>query len=96
MLVRAAGTGFSSHTALISESTDTARLRLITSIANTARCFGAPSGTRAPPAHSCNGPRTPNPRRRFPIVLSAFRVKRRRQLTIVTSIGCRAVLQRAC
>ena len=45
MLARAAGTGDSSQTALINDSTPTGRLRLITSMANTARCLGAPSGS---------------------------------------------------
>ncbi len=74
MLVRAAGTGDWSQTALISESTDTGRFRFSTSMASTARCFGAPNGTGVPPVVSCNGPKTPNPRPEFPIVLSAFRV----------------------
>src|SRR5271170_4213911 len=60
MLVRAAGTGDWSQTASISASTDTARLRFISSVASTARCLGAPNGTTVSPALSCNGPRTPN------------------------------------
>src|ERR1700742_5250579 len=67
MLVRAAGPGDWSQTASISASTDTARLRFISSVASTARCLGAPSGTRAPPALSCKGPRTPNCRPAFDI-----------------------------
>src|ERR1700677_3062346 len=67
MLVRAAGTGDSSQTASISASTDTARLRFISNVASTARCLGAPSGTRTPPAVSCKGPRTPNWRPAFDI-----------------------------
>src|SRR5271163_454452 len=67
MLVRAAGTGDWSQTASISASTDTARLRFISSVASTARCLGAPSGTRASPALSCKGPRTPNWRPAFDI-----------------------------
>src|SRR5271154_2439560 len=72
MLVRAAGTGDSSQTASISASTDTARLRFISSVASTARCLGAPSGTRAPPALSCKGPRTPNWRLAFDIARQPF------------------------
>src|ERR1700692_2235858 len=67
MLVRAAGTGDWSQTASIRASTDTARLRFISSVASTARCLGAPSGTRAPPTLSCKGPRTPNWRPAFDI-----------------------------
>jgi hypothetical protein len=59
----------------------------MTSMANTARCFGAPNVTGVPPAFSCNGPKTPNPRPAFPIVLPTFRVLRGRQHTIVTAIG---------
>src|SRR5271168_1041116 len=65
MLVRAAGTGFNPHTAVVNESTETGRLRLITSMANTARCLGAPNGIRAPSAVITNGPKTPNPRPMF-------------------------------
>jgi hypothetical protein len=61
MLVRAAGTGSSPQTALINESTDTGRLRLIKSMASTARCFGAPAGNRTPWLVISNGPKTPNP-----------------------------------
>jgi len=61
MLVRAAGTGDSSHTAFVSESTETGRLRLITSMASTARCFAGPNGTGVSFEIICNGPRTPNP-----------------------------------
>jgi hypothetical protein len=43
-------------------------------MANTARCFGAPNGTGVPLVFSCNGPKTPNPRPAFPIVLPAFQV----------------------
>src|ERR1700727_2928666 len=75
MLVRAAGTGNWSHTASIKASTDTGRFRLRTSMANTARCFGAPNGTRVPPAVSCNGPRTPNSRPAFPIRAVTFRCR---------------------
>src|SRR5271156_2656755 len=67
MLVRAAGTGDWPQTASISASTDTARLRFISSVASTARCLGAPNGTRTPPALTCNGPRTPNWRPAFDI-----------------------------
>ena len=62
MLARAAGTGDWPQTALINDSTPTGRLRLITSMANTARCFGGPSGTGVPFTLSCNGPKTPNSR----------------------------------
>src|SRR5271157_5432815 len=71
MLVRAAGTGSCPHTASINESTDPGRLRLIRSMASTARCFGAPNGTCAPLAVISNGPSTPNPRPAFFIALPA-------------------------
>ncbi|GKU33484.1 hypothetical protein NJB14191_08310 [Mycobacterium montefiorense] len=77
MLIRAAGTGSSSQTALINESTDTGRLRLISSIANTARCFGAPKDILVPLAVSSNGPSTPNPRPESVIALNGFRPDRR-------------------
>jgi hypothetical protein len=67
MLVRAAGTGDWSQTASISASTDTARLRFISSVASTARCLGAPNGTTVSPALSCKGSRTPNWRPTFDI-----------------------------
>jgi hypothetical protein len=73
MLVRAAGTGSSPHTALINDSTDTGRLRLINSMASTARCFGAPTGTRTPWEVISNGPNTPKPRPVFVIALPASR-----------------------
>src|SRR6185312_2041415 len=72
MLARAAGTGDWSQTALINDSTPTGRLRLITSMANTARCLGAPSGSGVPSTLSCNGPRTPNFRPVSPIAPPAF------------------------
>src|SRR6516225_9918281 len=74
MLVRAAGTGSSPHTALINDSTDTGRLRLIRSMANTARCFGGPTGTRTPWEVISKGPKTPKPRPVFVIALPASRV----------------------
>ena len=59
---------FWSQTASISESTDTARFRFTTSMANTARCFGAPSCTRAPPrASTATVPRHQTRRPAFPI-----------------------------
>src|ERR1700744_4733796 len=80
MLVRAAGTGSPSHTASVSESTDTGRLRLMSNIAITARCLAGPSGTRLPWTVISNGPKTPNPR---PALLIA-RPASRRLLTALT------------
>ncbi|GAB3023530.1 hypothetical protein MBOU_55870 [Mycobacterium bourgelatii] len=74
MLVRAAGTGSSPHTALINVSTDTGRLRFINNTANTARCFAGPNGTSAPLEIICNGPRTPNPSAVLVIALVSLRV----------------------
>ena len=59
MLVRAAGTGDSPHTALISESVPTGWFLLITSIASTARCLGAPIATDVRSTLVKSGPRTP-------------------------------------
>ena len=74
MLARAAGTGDWSQTALINDSTPTGRLRLITSMANTARCLGAPSDTGVPSTLSCNGPKTPKLRPVSPIALPALQL----------------------
>src|ERR1700733_10471667 len=84
MLVRAAGTGFNPHTAVVNESIETGLLRLITSMANTARCFGAPNGIRAPSAVITNGPKTPNPRPMFRTALPASRGYRRPQLPFLS------------
>src|SRR6478735_9037016 len=37
----------------------TGRLRLLTSMASTARCLGVPKGTSVPSTLICSGPRTP-------------------------------------
>src|ERR1700722_3984796 len=95
MLVRAAGTGDWSQTASIRASTDTARLRLISSVASPARCLGAPSGTTASPALSCKGPRTPNWRLAFDIARQPFG-STWASAHILTLIGRRAVLRLRC
>jgi len=45
----------------MSESVPTGRLRLMTSIASTARCLGVRTGTSVPSTLISSGPRTPNP-----------------------------------
>src|SRR5262249_32049180 len=62
MLALAPDGGHPSHTAVISLSTPTGLLRLISSMANTARCLGVPNGTRAPSTLISNGPSRPNSR----------------------------------
>ncbi|EUA87147.1 hypothetical protein I551_6484 [Mycobacterium ulcerans str. Harvey] len=57
---------------MISESTPTGRLRLITSMARTARCLGVPSGTSSPSIVISNGPSRPNSRRLSTIALPAI------------------------
>src|SRR5258705_4229127 len=61
-LARGSGGGTSSQAALINESDDTGRLRLITSIAKTARCLAPANGRGAPLTLICNGPSTSNVR----------------------------------
>jgi hypothetical protein len=61
-LALGSGGGYCSQAAVTSESLLTGRLRLITSIANTARCLGVPNGSGAPSTLICNGPRTPKSR----------------------------------
>src|SRR5690242_15567636 len=63
MLALAPDGGRSSQTAVMSRSTPTGLLRLISSMANTARCLGVPSGTKAPSTLISNGPSRPNSRR---------------------------------
>src|SRR5438874_5187404 len=57
-LARGLGGGTSSQAALINESDDTGRLRLITNIANPARCLAPANGRAAPLTVICNGPST--------------------------------------
>src|ERR1700744_2430671 len=62
MLARAAGAGDWSQAALTKEFIPTARLRLMSNAANTARCFGVPNGIGVPATVINKGPRIPNPR----------------------------------
>src|ERR671931_634890 len=58
---------------------ETGRLRLITSMANTARCLGVPNDTGVPSMLICSGPSTPKPRLFAairPIVTAAARRRR--------------------
>src|ERR1700722_2429992 len=63
MLVRAAETGDWPQAASLKDSVPMARLRLINSIANIARCFGVPNGTGVPATESSSGPSRLNLRR---------------------------------
>src|SRR5437899_3108988 len=70
MLALAPDGGRSSHTAVMSRSTPTGLLRLISSMANTARCLGVPNGTNAPSTLISNGPSRPSSRRLSTIALT--------------------------
>src|SRR6202012_342708 len=71
MLALAPDGGHPSHTAVMSLSTPTGVLRLINSMASTARCLGVPNGTRAPSTLISNGPSRPSSRRLSAIALTS-------------------------
>ena len=65
-LARASCRACCPHTPSINASLPTARLRLITSMASTARCLREPNDTGSPPTVISSGPSTPKPINRHP------------------------------
>ena len=84
-LARTAGAGDSSHAASTSESVLTARFRLISSTAISARCLGVPNEIGVPAAVISNGPKKAESEATAVHRASSPPGSRRRQPIIVTS-----------